>query len=125
MDLDRERAWGRGMTGVMLIALGVAFLLMNFGYWHFGSVRQWWPAVFFVIALGHFAYPTPRRIGSAVFFIVLGFWFFACINDWYGMTYVNSWPLVLVGSGLSMVVSGVLTHLMRRDERVGGGPDRA
>jgi len=125
MDMDRERSWGRWVTGAVLIALGVIFLLMNLGYWHYGSIGRLWPVVFFVLALSHLANPTPRRIGSALFFVVLGCWFFACMNDWHGMSYVNSWPVVLVASGLSMLISGIWEHAMRRSSRDDGGPGRA
>jgi hypothetical protein len=121
MDTERDRSWGRGVTGGVLIALGVAFLLMNFGLWHYGSVNRLWPLVFFVIALGQLASPTPRRVGSAAFFVVLGFWFFGCLNNWYGMSYMNSWPLLLVGSGLDMLLSGALTRFANRDRRADGG----
>ena len=121
MELDRERAWGRSVTGMVLVVLGGIFLLMNFGMWHYGSVREWWPAIFFVIAFGQLLAPTPRRVGSAVFMTALGLWFFGCMHEWHGMTYVNSWPVLLVAGGLDMVLSGVLAHLTRRDERIGGG----
>jgi hypothetical protein len=34
----------------------------------------------------------------------MGFWFFAVQFHWYGLTYRNGWPLLLVSMGAGMVV---------------------
>jgi hypothetical protein len=87
--------------GVFLIVLGAGFLLDQLHLFDMPSIGELWPAIFFVIALLN---AGEGRLGSALTFVVLGFWFFACEFRWYGFRYGNSWPLVLIAVGAGIVV---------------------
>ncbi len=87
--------------GFFLIVLGSAFLLDRLGVVNMPDLGRLWPAVFAVIAVTHIA---ERRFGSALTFVLLCAWFFACEFEWYGLDYHNSWPLVLVAVGAGIVV---------------------
>jgi hypothetical protein len=101
MDEIKSRSRRTMLWGLFLIVLGTGFLLERFGYLSGSVVGQLWPAVFFVIAVSH---ALDRRPGSAVMFFLMGCWFFACTFDWYGLSYRNSWGLLLVAVGAGMVV---------------------
>jgi hypothetical protein len=113
---ERSRTAKRVIWGSFLIALGSAFLLDHLHIVDLPSLGSLWPAVFFVIAVGHVA---EGRLGSALTFLLLGVWFFACEFDWYGLDYSNSWPLVLIAIGAGIVVRA-LGGEPRRRERKGG-----
>ena len=81
--------------GLFFIALGGAFLLERFGVVEVPTVGRLWPLVFVVIGLTHF---VERRPGSALTFILMGAWFMACNEGWFGLDYRNSWPLLLVAA---------------------------
>jgi cell wall-active antibiotic response 4TMS protein YvqF len=101
----------RALWGVFLILLGCAFLMERMGYLGDWVVGQLWPAVFWVIAIAHV---IERRPGSAIMFVLLGTWFFACTLGWWGLTYGNSWGLVLVAVGAGMVVRALTGEDARR-----------
>jgi hypothetical protein len=57
-----------------------------------------------------------RRWGAALTMFLLGGWFLAVTSGWMGLTYGNSWSLVLVAVGAGIVVK-VLTGEERRNHR--------
>ena len=97
--------------GIFLIALGGAFLLERMGVLDLPNLGTLWPAVFWVIAISH---ALDRRPGSALFFVFMGSWFFACQFEWMNLTYRNSWSLMLVALGLSIVVGALSGEETRR-----------
>jgi hypothetical protein len=90
--------------GLFLIALGVAFLLERSGVITESVIGEFWPVVFYVIAITHV---TERRPGSALTFAIMGTWFFAVNWGWFGFTYHNSWPVLLVAVGAGLVVKAL------------------
>jgi hypothetical protein len=108
----------KAIWGIFLIALGAWFLLERSGMWGFASFGAWWPLVLVVIGVTHL---IEGRLGSAVTMILLGAWFLAVTSDWMGLTYGNSWSLVLVAVGIGIVVKA-LTGEERRRRRPEGGP---
>ena len=105
MERDEKfRQSKRLVWGVFLIVLGILFLLDHAGLVSIPHVGQMWPAVFFAIAAIRV---LERRFGSAVEFLALGTWFFICEFEWHGLTYQNSWPLLLIGLGAGIVIKAL------------------
>ena len=107
----------RAIWGMFLIALGVLFLLERMGIPGLANPGSWWPLILVVVGLTSL---VGGRVGSALTMMLLGGWFFAVTNGWHGLTYVNSWPLVLVAVGVGMVVKA-LTGEDRRPRPPEGG----
>lgn len=96
--------------GLFLIGIGALFMLdrLDMVDMHVGEL---WPAVFYVIGALHF---VDRRPGSGVMFVLMGTWFFICEFEWQGLTYGNSWGLLLVAVGAGMVVKALSGEQSRR-----------
>ena len=90
--------------GLFIMGLGVAFLLERVDVIHGVVIGRWWPSVFYVLAITHLA---ERRPGSALTFALMGTWFFAVMWHWLGLTYRNSWPLILVAVGAGLVIKAL------------------
>ena len=107
--MEVERNWRRLLWGVVLMLFGVLFLAERFGVMPPWTMElEWWPLI--VIGLGLIKLIQPRRardIGSSVMLTLMGLWFLAVSNDWYGLTWHNSWPLSLVAAGASMVAQSL------------------
>ena len=86
--------------GIFLVVLGGLLMLERFGHVHVptGSL---WPLILFVVGISKL---TEHRFGSAVMFFLLGSVFFMVTLGLYGMTYENSWPLLMVAAGVGMVL---------------------
>jgi hypothetical protein len=87
--------------GLFLIALGGLFLFERFDLMSLHSIGRYWPVILIMIGISQL---TERRFGSSINYVLSGFWFLAVQLHWYGLTYRNSWPLLLVGIGAGMVV---------------------
>lgn len=94
--------------GVMLILAGTAFLLHRVGVLPWVVLAHWWPLV--VIAMGAASIVSarsPRKLGSAVTFMLFGVYFLLSDGQYYGLNWGNSWPLALVAVGTGMVVRSI------------------
>ena len=114
---EGTRIFKKVIWGIFLIALGVLFLFERLGLPGFVDVETWWPLILVVIGITSL---VDGRLGSALTMMLLGAWFFAVVNGWNGLTYGNSWPLVLVAVGAGMVVKA-LTGEDRRHRHPEGG----
>ena len=96
----------RGLaTGVVLILLGLLFLLDNLRLLDFGYAWEMWPLL--LVAFGVVRMIDSRGQGSGIWLVVIGLWLFVNEREIWGLTYHDSWPLLVVMIGLSMVWKAV------------------
>ena len=105
------RSMKKVVWGIFLIALGGLFLIERFQPWGFAGLGEWWPLILIVIGITRL---MERRVGSALTMILLGAWFLAVTSGWLGLTYGNSWSLVLVAVGVGIVVRALTGEERRR-----------
>lgn len=96
MGSQKTQVWGW-----FLIGIGALFLLDRFHVVHLPNIGLMWPLSFVALAAIHV---VERRPGSAVMFLLMGAWFQACTLEWHGLTYANSWPLLLIAAGLGIIL---------------------
>ena len=83
-------------TGLVLVAVGVAFLSGNFG----GIVGHWWPMI--VVLVGIPKLLRRRTVWQGLWIISIGVWLQLVQFHLFGLTFGNSWPLMLI------VIGGVI-----------------
>ena len=121
-DLRYRRTRDSMSLGILLIGMGVVFMLMTIGVLPHHALRSWWPVFVVVAGLGSLAAARhPRAVGSAVTTMGIGAWMLVATNNWYGLDWSRSWPLVLVAVGLGSVTGAVVGLWWRTDE--GGKED--
>jgi len=59
---------------------------------------------------------SPRRVGSGVMTVLMGFWFLIAQRGMYGLTWHRSWPLAFVAIGAGMVARAITARVMYRKE---------
>lgn len=113
-ETKRKVDAGSLVTGSILIGIGMLFLLDRFDYLHFGDVvRTWWPMALVIIGLPKlFRYET---LWSGLWLLAVGAWLQAIQFELFGMTYGNSWPLLLIVLGGGMIARALADASMRRD----------
>jgi hypothetical protein len=100
---------GSLVAGFFLLAVGVVFLLDNFDVLYIGEpVSHFWPLI--IIALGlvrifQAEHPAERRKGFTWLF--LGLWLLVSVLHMFGLTFHNSWPLLLIGFGINAIWKAV------------------
>lgn len=110
VDAGRERK--RLVWGVILISVGVVLLLGQLGFSGVIPPLHWWPSILFVIGAAQvFTADRAKVVASGLSMMLLSLWFFACIYHWYGLTYRNAWPLLLVIFGGEIIFASLLCRM--------------
>lgn len=104
--------WG----GVLLI-LGTALLLSNLDILHVDSVWSHWPLLIVALGIGKLIMAeTPRERGGGIWMIFIGAWLYISIFRVFGFGFHDSWPILLVGVGVSMVVKSSSRYCSMHDK---------
>ena len=105
--------------GVFLVTLGAVLLLMQVGALriHLSEIAHWWPGILVVVGIAMVASGgRSKTISEGVGLALIGGWFFAVTNHWYGLTYLKAWPLLIVIWGFELVLTAVLDGWSGRKE---------
>ena len=105
MACGRRRLTPSVVIGVSVMALGILFLLDNFGYRTAGTILTYWPVILIAVGLVKLvsARSVPAALGGAVW-TLLGVWILSdkleVLQPAFGHVMRVGWPLVLVGLGV-------------------------
>jgi hypothetical protein len=111
-DYDHPR---KGLLwGAAFVAVGTAFLLERLALLdltqYLGPHTRWWHFLPLLLTLGGaialVSAESLRQVLKGVWDIVLGVWVFACLEQLWGLTFANSWPILLIAIGLEMLLRG-------------------
>jgi hypothetical protein len=119
MDLQKSYDWRRQLLwGLFLIGLGTAFLFDRMDMFDMLTLWQYWPMLFVFLGINKMiGAPSARHVASGLRTVFTGLWLFACFQHLYGMTFHNSWPLLLIVWGATMVITPFLkTRLEQNTE---------
>lgn len=111
---------GRGnshiSTGLVLIGVGVVFLLERQGLLDRQQLIHLWPLLITVAGVARMAAARHANdfFGGA-FLVFLSGWLYASLEHLWGLSFHNSWPLLLIAAGVSKVLSGIW-HRSDKDE---------
>jgi len=101
--------------GVTLIAFGVAYLLQRDDDAAVARLWQYWPWVLVAFGINNMLPPTDgRRCVDGLSQVLFGAWFYVTMEGWWGLTFRNSWPLLIIVGGLGMVLQPLATRWFPR-----------
>ena len=104
MELQRRRSYGQFGVGFFLLAIGIALLLDKFDIFYIGDVWRFWPIIFIAIGLGHLLDAQGvREYRKACWWLFMGSWFLISELHMFGLSYHNSWPILLIGMGINIL----------------------
>ena len=90
--------------GVLLLVLGSTLLLNNLEVIRIGSVWRYWPLIPVVIGIGKLIVARTRKDwGEGIWWVFLGSWLYVSVFEVYGFGFRESWPLLIIAWGISMV----------------------
>ena len=104
----------RLLWGAAFVAVGTVFLLDRLALLdltqYLGPQTRWWHFLPLLVALGGVisvvSAQSVRRVLKGLGDIVLGVWVFACLEQLWGLTFANSWPILLITFGVQMLLRG-------------------
>ena len=95
------------INGLFLIGLGVLFLLDRLQIEDFGDlIRTYWPCILILFGISHLF--RRESIWSGAWLIMIGAWLQLIHLHLFGLTYGNSWPLILIASGAGITVRALV-----------------
>ncbi|MCL4837801.1 MAG: hypothetical protein KJ058_07545 [Thermoanaerobaculia bacterium] len=109
MTLTRPADPTRLLVGILFIAGGVLLLARALELVAFlPSIWKLWPAVVIAVGIARLLWPTGqggRLLG--LWFVLLGSW--GAVNVWglFGLSWTDSWPLLVVGVGVILVLEAL------------------
>ena len=92
----------RLILGMLLIGTGVALILMNTGYLPYVRVWHFWPMLLVFGGLSKLFGDRKER-SDGFLLLLIGLWMQAATLKLFGLTWGNSWPLLLVVWGLHIM----------------------
>ncbi|WP_211172418.1 LiaF transmembrane domain-containing protein [Massilia forsythiae] len=121
--LRRQVLWG-----LLLVGLGVAFLLDQMNILAIESLWHYAPLLLVVIGINQtIGYPNGREFANGLWTAFMGIWLFAVLEDMFGLTFRNSWPIAIIIWGVTMAVRPIAERKFgktgRRDRQRGYGID--
>jgi hypothetical protein len=103
--------------GVILVAAGCLFLVdrmdifaldWRFYGWHL------WPILIAIVGLVDVLSATRfRHVSKGLLQIVIGLWLYAVIENLWGWTFGNSWPVIMIAFGASMTLNGLVEYFQK------------
>lgn len=106
MDIDDAYRWRRQMLrGLVLVAAGAAVLLDRTGLIDLDAYWQYAPLLLVAFGLNRaVGAPNARDLSGGLWTALTGIWLFICLNELFGLTFWNSWPVFIIIGGLTMVL---------------------
>jgi hypothetical protein len=111
---DNSRHW---VAGLILIGLGTVFLLERLGVVESNAIRQYWPGIIAIVGAGQLlAARDAAQAAKGAFLIFLACWLYVSIQRLWGLSFQNSWPMILIAVGLTHIVGGLSAKSEKRTE---------
>ena len=108
------------ITGLTLIFIGVVFLLDRLGLldvrqiWLLNLHQSWWHLwPLFIALLGINKMVSAEESAQFIrgcFQVILAFWLYTSLEHLWGWSFSNSWPVLLIGFGLSHILGGLIKN---------------
>ena len=120
MSSKSSNEWRKQLAwGLVLIAVGVAILVQKMDWFEFYTLWQYWP-LFIVVAgaIKMITYTRAKEFTSGLWTVLVGLWLHAVFGDMFGLTFRNSWPLVIIAFGLMMIIEPLIKDRLTVDEEL-------
>jgi hypothetical protein len=105
--MNRKFDTGALGAGFVLVTIGVLMLVDRYSVLDFGDlIRRFWPLALILIGIPKLV--RRATLWSGLWLITIGTWLQLIQFRFLGMTYGNSWPLLLIALGGGMIVRAML-----------------
>lgn len=103
-------------AGFVLITIGILMLVDRYSILEFGDlIRRYWPLTLIVIGIPKLV--RRATVWNGLWLIAIGTWLQLIQFRFLGMTYGNSWPLLLIALGGGMIARVMIDVALPEEER--------
>lgn len=101
-DYKRNKDVRTLFWGIVLIGAGVLFFLDRMDVFDLHNLlHSWWPLIIVLVGISNL---LCRSVARGIAIIAVGVWLQLVTLGMFGLTFNNSWPLLLIVFGASMVL---------------------
>jgi len=119
MTTSRAQYTSQLVWGGILLIFGTALLLNNLELLDIGPISRYWPLLIVALGVGKIIMAeSPGEWGGGIWLIFIGAWLYISIFRVFGFGFHDSWPILLVGIGVSMVVKSLYRHSLAGSKEV-------
>ncbi|HSY29237.1 MAG TPA: DUF5668 domain-containing protein [Burkholderiaceae bacterium] len=109
LENGEQRPRKRMLWGMILIGAGCLFLVDRMDIYEVGEIWRFWPAVIALAGVVEILSATRfKHVTSGFLNIVAGFWLYASIENLWGWTFGNSWPILMIAFGITVAMNGLV-----------------
>lgn len=110
MDSNSSYEWRRQLVwGLLIVGAGVALFLDTMDIIELRSLWHYAPLILVVLGMNNMVgYPTARHFSNGLWEMFLGLWLFAVFEHMYGLTFANSWPVLIVAFGIKIAIEPLI-----------------
>jgi len=104
------------LWGLIVIAVGVIFLT-DIRLPPFGHIWRYWP--FLAMAFGAVKLippTTPKHVVDGLSHIAFAGWFYGSFEHLWGLNFHNSWPILVIIAGVSLLVQPIVIKYTAKKE---------
>ena len=101
-----NREYGGLVPGLIMMAVGAAFLLERFDIISARQIWRLWPLALIAIGLMRLLRPDGGR--RSIFLLLLGIWLQISTLELFGLDFDDSWPLLIIFIGASFVFDALV-----------------
>jgi hypothetical protein len=110
MNGDRSYEWRRQLVwGLVIAGVGLALFLDTMNVVHIEDLWHYAPLGLVVLGMNKMVgYPTASRFSTGLWEMFFGLWLFAVFEHLYGLTFFNSWPVLIIAFGVKIAIEPML-----------------
>ncbi|HEY8026125.1 MAG TPA: DUF5668 domain-containing protein [Burkholderiaceae bacterium] len=114
---NKRHARKRILWGLIMIAAGCLFLLERMDILEISGLWHFWPLIVAVIgAVEVLSATRARHVIRGLNQVMIGMWLFACMENLWGFNFGNSWPVLLIGCGVTIAAEGLVAGIKKTDK---------
>jgi len=116
---DSQQTRRQLIWGILIICVGVSFLLAHNDWVAVSQLWRYWPVVLGAFGLNNMIPPTTgKRFVEGLSQVAVAAWFYVASERLWGLTFGNSWPLLVIVGGAGIVLQPLMTKIFDKNKEI-------
>ena len=104
MEKSNRRVYVNLGVGIFLLFAGILLLLNRYDFFDAAPIWHYWPLIIIAIGFGRLLDAQFNwEYRKAFWMLFIGSWLLISELHLFGLSYSNSWPILLIGAGIGIL----------------------